>query len=124
MPTVKEWYCPPEGNSILKELQAANKQATNQQQLDNTPTQISSTAMSIAPLTSREVIAIVGRKEIISLSFGVKHPVLSLETVGIELRMDNSVYKNSLLAFYMFLREGQRIKAKFTRSIYLINNFF
>ncbi len=130
MPTVKEWYCPSESsNNILKELGNHTSQGGQGDNIQTSqaiiqtiqPTRIIRNETNIPIQTSKELISVVGQHEIVSLAFIVKNQISSLQTIGITIRIDDTILKDTLLNMYMFMQDGKGLRAKYYEEVTNVN---
>lgn len=135
MPTTKEWICPDETyKDLLSKISSSpgsNNVPSNQGTINNSiaqapekplhPTRIIHTATNIPIQTSKEVITVVGQNEIVSLVLIVKNPILSLQSVKMTIRIDDSNIKDTLLNIYMFMQNGAGLRARYFEEVTNVN---
>ncbi len=133
MPTTKEWICPDETyKDLLSKIGSSpgSNNLTSPPQMSNftqapkailQPTRIIHTATNIPIQKSKEVITVVGRNEIVSLVLIVKNPLLSLQSVKMTIRIDDSNIKDTLLNIYMFMQNGKGLRARYFEEVTNVN---
>jgi len=128
MSSIVEYYCPPnKHNSLLEELKSINiKQpnttiSTNQNRnivsQNVGKTSILTSRVNINPSTSKELISFSGQHTILSFAMALKNPVLSLQNVEISIKMDDTIYKDTLINTFMVMKLGKGFRMKYYEEI-------
>lgn len=132
MPTTKEWICPDETyKDLLSKI--SGSPVSNEQSLPQIstftqapkailyPTRIIHNTTNIPIQTSKEVVAVAGHNEIMSLAFIVKSPLFSLQSVKMTIRIDDSSIKDTLLNIYMLMQDGKGLRARYFEEVTNVN---
>lgn len=113
-----EYYCPPKSQSNL--LNQILPQSINQVEppvqsihsVESLPSTLGAVhiihnIISVKPQTKKEVISIAGGNTLQSFTLAIKNPILSVQNVEMSIKIDNTVYTDTLLSLYMLMQKGK-----------------